>query len=159
MLAEIAIRPLQETDIAPIVETFAEWHKRPEQYQRYFAELQCHSRTVLVARHGGKVVGYVTLVWASGYAHFRRQDIPEIVDLNVITEYQRQGIGTCLIQAVEQIARQHSKPRIGISVEQSPIYVAANGLYPKLGYTPDGNGLTPRDNELHLVKSLDHDAG
>lgn len=159
MLAEIEIRLMRESDIERIVETFAEWHKRREQYQEYFWEQQRHNRTVLIAWHQEKVVGYLTIVWTPNYEYFRCQDIPEIVDLNVITPYQQQGIGTHLVRAAEQAIRRASKTRVGISVEQSPMYAAANDLYPKLGYIPDGNGVTAQDNELHLVKSLDKDAG
>ncbi len=155
MQSEIEIRQMQPGDAERIIETFAVWHKTREQYQRYFAEQQQNQRSVLIAVSGEKVVGYVTIVWSSGYAEFRSQDIPEIVDLNVIGEYQRQGVGTRLIGAAEQIARQHLKTRIGISVEQSPAYIAANRLYPQLGFVPDGKGITAEDNELHLVKMIE----
>ncbi len=155
MQSEIEIRQMQQGDIERIAETFAVWHKHREQYQKYFAEQQQNTRVVIIAVSKDKVVGYVTVVWNSGYAEFSRQDIPEIVDLNVITEYQRQGIGTRLIGAAEESARRHSKTRIGISVEQSPDYIPANRLYPQLGFLPDGKGITLEDNELHLVKVLE----
>ncbi len=154
MPADLTIRPMTERDIDGIVRTFAVWNKPRAQYQRYLNEQLMGERTVLVAWRGNKVVGYVTIVWESSYEPFRRQGIPEIVDLNVMTEYQRQGIGTALIHAAERVALQHSKTVIGISVIQSPEYAAANRLYPQLGYVPDGEGITPFDNELHLTKVL-----
>jgi len=149
---DVSIRQMQEGDVEGIVETFAEWHKRREQYQKYFAEQQQDQRIVLVALYKERIIGYVTVVWHSDYEPFSRLDIPEIVDLNVITEHQGQGVGTNLIRAAGQTALHRSKTRIGISVEQSPVYAIANHLYRKLGYVPDGKGITPHDSELHLVK-------
>lgn len=39
-------------------------------------------------------------------------------------------------------------------VNKLRVYAAANRLYTKLGYIPDGRGITPHDNELHLIKDL-----
>jgi len=154
MLKAIEIRPMTESDIDGIVRTFAKWGKERAQYQRYCDEQQKDERVVLVGLDEDEIVGYVTIVWKSGYASFRKEGIPEIVDLNVITEYQRLGIGTALIRTTESMVSKHLKPVIGISVEQSPNYDAANRLYLKLGYYPDGKGITPHDNEIHLIKRL-----
>jgi ribosomal protein S18 acetylase RimI-like enzyme len=152
--AAVMIRQMQERDVEKLWATFTRWQKPREKYQRYFVEQQRGERVILVAFDGENIVGYATLVWQSGYEPFKRQEIPEIVDLSVITDHQRQGIGTLLVRAAEEIAIQHSRPIIGISVEQVGTHIAANKLYPKLGYVPDGNGITPRDNELHLTKQL-----
>jgi len=157
MLKDIVIRPMLDSDIDRIVDTFSQWGKELGQYQKYWHEQQQKKRVVLVALHEAEIVGYVTVVWQSGYEPFRQEDIPEIVDLNVNTEHQRQGIGTALIHTAEQLAAQRSKTSVGISVEQSPAYAASNRLYPKLGYMPDGRGITQQDNELHLVKALSDD--
>lgn len=148
------IRQMQESDIDKLLATFARWQKPRQKFQRYFVEQQRGDRVILVALDGEDIVGYTTLLWKSEYEHFKRQGIPEIVDLNVITEHQRYGIGTQLIHAAEEVAAQHSLNSIGISVEQAGTHIAANKLYPKLGYIPDGNGITVRDNELHLIKKL-----
>ena len=148
------IRQMQEGDIDKLFASFERWYKPRQKFQRYWVEQQRGERVILVAWDGETVVGYTTLVWQSGYEPFKRQGVPEIVDLNVMTEHQRRGIGTQLIRATEEIAIQHSRLTIGISVEQVGTHLAANRLYPKLGYVPDGNGITPRDNELHLIKRL-----
>jgi GNAT superfamily N-acetyltransferase len=151
---QFVIRQMQERDIDKLFATFVRWLKPREKFQRYFVEQQRGERVILVAFDGENIVGYTTLVWQSEYEPFKRQYIPEIVDLNVITEYQRHGIGTQLIHAAERIAVEHSRHTIGISVEQAGTHIAANRLYPQLGYVPDGNGITMRDNELHLIKQL-----
>src|SRR5437879_5146968 len=112
----IAIRRMREEDIDAIVETFLVWHKYRPQYERYFAEQQRGEREVLVALDRDAVVGYGTVAWRSGHQQFREAGIPEIVDLNVITGYQRRGIGTALIRAAEELVRASGKRVIGITV-------------------------------------------
>ena len=152
MAAELTIRQMIASDIDHIIATFFVWHKTRPQYERYFTEQQLGKRIVLLACFGPKVVGYGTLLWHSRYEPHRLAGIPEIVDLNVISEHQRQGIGTALITALERTASQHGKPVVGIGVEQTPPYAAARRLYPKLGYQPDG--LHKICNVLYLSKQL-----
>ena len=76
--------------------------------------------------------------------------------MNVITQFQKQGIGTALIEEAENVAIQHGKGMMGIGVGLTPDYGAAQRLYPKLGYIPDGRGAqsTPWGDELFLSKNL-----
>lgn len=155
-MKDISIRQMTAQDIDGIVHRFESWHKYRPQYEKYLTEQDRGKRVVLVASHGEEIAGYVTVVWKSGYQPFREQGIPEIVDLNVINQYQRRGIGAALILAAEKVIKERSN-MVGISVEQSPGYAAANRLYPKLGYVPDGKGITSADNELHLIKDLENE--
>ena len=145
---------MTESDVSAIARTFERWHKPAGQYEAYYAEQVRGERDVLLARFEGEIVGYVTLLASSGYAPFREQGIPEIADLNVIGEHQHKGIGSALIREAEHQARMRGSAAVGIAVEQSPAYAAANRLYPYLGFRPDGLGVTPSDNELHLLKPL-----
>jgi GNAT superfamily N-acetyltransferase len=151
--SEIVIRPMIQDDIDRIIQTFSVWNKQRSQYENYLDQQQRSERVILVAFHQEKVVGYGTLMWKSPYVGFRNKDIPEIIDLNVIGEYQGSGIGSQLIAAAEQVAREQGKSCMGISVEQTPEYEKPNRLYPRLGYVPDGTGID-EENLLHLVKNL-----
>ncbi len=152
---ELAINRMTAGDIDGIVTTFEIWHKDHPQYERYLVEQELGERYVFVAKHGEVVVGYVTVVWKSGYAHFRESGIPEIVDLNVITRHQRKGVGTALIRACERLTAERGYSVVGIAVVMDdPDYAAARRLYPALGYVPDGRGVTPEDNELHMTKAI-----
>ena len=151
------IRLMQNRDIEPLIALFPD--KPEERFEEYYIEHLQDIRTVLVAvekdEEGARTYfGYVTLLWTSNYTQFWRRNIPEIADLNVAEAYRKQGIGSALIQACEALVREKGYPTIGISVEQSKDYADANRLYPKLGYVADGFGITPDDNELHLIKSL-----
>jgi predicted N-acetyltransferase YhbS len=143
-----------EADIAAVARTFERWHKTAKQYEDYYAQQRRGERTVLVARLADKVVGYVTLLAVSRYAPLREQGIPEIADLNVINEHQRKGIGSALVYAAERLARQRGYAAVGIDVEQSPPYASANHLYPRLGFEPDGRGITVADDGLHYLHLL-----
>jgi GNAT superfamily N-acetyltransferase len=120
-----------------------------------------------VAAVDGQFAGYVTVNWTPTYSGFAEQKIPEIQDLNVLPEFRRQGIGTQLLdRAEEEVALRSSI--VGIGVGLHPGYNAAQRLYVKRGYIPDGRGVTYRncpveegmqvvfddDLVLHLTKSF-----
>ncbi len=154
MLSDLIIRQMVAADVEAIVVAFAAWHKNRRHLQLYLRQQGSGERVVLVALLGDTLVGYGTVVWQSLYEPFRQAGIPEIVDLNVVPAYQGRGIGTALIRAAERVVAEHSIRQIGISAGQTPEDAAANSLYRKLGYAPDGKGITPEDGEVHLVKTL-----
>jgi len=138
----LALRLLTAADCNRIAEAFARqgWNKPASQYVRYLQEQENSQREVWVAEWAGAFVGYVTVVWESEYAPFREAAIPEIVDLNVLMRYQRQGIGSALIQHAEQRIRERSA-LAGIGVGLTADYGPAQRLYAYLGYRPDGRGI------------------
>jgi GNAT superfamily N-acetyltransferase len=103
---------------------------------------------VFVAFVNGEFAGYLTICWHSLYEPFRKENIPEIVDFNVLPKFRRQGIGTQLMDMAED-AIAKVNPIAGIGVGLDPDYGAAQRLYVLRGYVPDGRGLHYRD---HFVK-------
>jgi GNAT superfamily N-acetyltransferase len=95
---------------------------------------------VLVAFVDQQFAGYVTVRWHSDYPAFRAADIPEIQDFNVLPVYRRQGIGTRLLDDAERIIARRS-PVAGIGVGLYADYGAAQRLYVRRGYVPDGRGI------------------
>jgi len=146
MIGTIELRPLQKSDPQVISTAFQTlgWNKPSSQYERYLAEQDCDERIVVVASSGGRFVGYVTMVWRSDYEPLQSEGIPEIQDLNVLPEFRRNGIGSLLLDEVEGIASTRAKS-VGIGVGLHPGYNAAQRLYVKRGYVPDGFGVTYRD--------------
>jgi len=136
------IRALTAADAPIIAAAFARqgWHKPAEQYNTYWQESQTGQRDVLLAEYEGAFAGYVTIVWQSDYPPFRQAHIPEIVDFNVLKIYQRRGIGTTLLDKAEARIAQHA-PIAGIGVGLLPGYGAAQILYVRRGYVPDGKGI------------------
>jgi GrpB-like predicted nucleotidyltransferase (UPF0157 family)/GNAT superfamily N-acetyltransferase len=148
------LRALESADVLPLAEVFEAWNKTVKQFRDYHAEQERGERVVLVALLNGRPVGYVTVVWRPSYQPFSDAGIPEIVDLNVVTGFQRRSIGSALVYEAEMAAARAGAAAIGISVSQSGEYSVANRLYPLLGFVPDGRGITSEDNELHLTKEL-----
>jgi ribosomal protein S18 acetylase RimI-like enzyme len=62
-------------------------------------------------------------------------------DLNVLPAFRRQGIATRLLDTAEQLVVQRASA-VGIGVGMDSDYGAAQRLYVRRGYVPDGSGLT-----------------
>ena len=145
LVAPLTIALLERGDIPAIAGAFAAlgWHKPTSQYERYLAEQERDERVVLVARLAGTFAGYVTIVWRSDYRPLREAAIPEIVDFNVLPTYRRRGIGTRLLdQAEGRIAARSALAGIGVGLYAD--YGAAQRLYTRRGYVPDGRGIVRR---------------
>lgn len=150
------IRQMNERDIESLTQTFSRINKPRAQYELFWKEHQAGARVTFVAVSDEEAVGYTNLVWKSDYASFEALGIPEINNMHVMDEFQKQGIGTALIDAAERVATAHGKAVIGIGVGLTAHYSQAQRLYPKLGYIPDGHGAqqTPWGDVLFLTKRL-----
>lgn len=148
-LGTLSIRLLAAGDIPVIAAAFAAigWHKPAVQYAGYLAEQQRGERVVLVAWQGDAFAGYVTVLWSSGYAPFRDAGIPEIADFNVLPRFRRQGIGSRLMDEAERRIAERSHVA-GIGVGMYADYGAAQRMYVKRGYVPDGRGLTTHGHSV-----------
>lgn len=153
------IRPLVENDIEDLQKYF---DKPRARYLGYLADMRKGKRIVLVAELNGEAVAFSTLHLVSKYLPFKKANIPEIVDLNVGEKHRRQGIARQLISYMEKWVKKNIGRIIGIGVGMEPGYGNAQRLYVKMGYIPDGRGLTynyapvkygksyPADDELVL---------
>lgn len=137
----VLVRMMRAEDVATVATAFAAqgWHKPAAQYTRYLEESGQGRREVLLAERAGAFAGYVTVVWASDYPPFREAGIPEIVDFNVLIKHQRCGTGTALLDEAERRIAVRA-PVAGIGVGLTADYGAAQVLYVKRGYIPDGRG-------------------
>ncbi len=149
MMTPLVISPLRQSDCAVISDAFTAqgWNKPVAQYENYLAEQTNAKRAVLVAEWENEFAGYVTIVWESHYAFPRAQHIPEIVDLNVLIRFRRRGVATGLLEHAEQQVGEKSKT-VGIGVGLTADYGAAQMLYVRRGYIPNGQGIV--SNNAHL---------
>lgn len=125
------------------------------------------TRQVFIVYLQGAYAGYCMLAWTPKYAFYQKMDIPEIQDLNVLPRFRRRGIGRFMIEHCENLVREAGKDYIGIGVGMDFSYGAAQQLYVRMGYVPDGNGLTydrqviakgdfrPVDDEMSLMMIKD----
>lgn len=100
------------------------------------------TRALLIGQNdAGRDVGICVVNFAPLYPMFRRLNIPEIQDVNVHPDARSQGVGTALIAAAEDLARARGHTDIGIGVGLTAGYGAAQRLYVRSGYIPDGSGI------------------
>ena len=145
-----SIRPAVEDDLDGLYRVAADMEMINESkyFEKCFVEQKVEKRNILVAELSGRLIGYVQLNWTPLYSTFRRLDIPEVQDLNVIPDARGQGIGGRLVDVCEEIVRKAGRPEIGISVGLCQRYGAAQRLYVKKSYIPDGAGICYNDVPL-----------
>lgn len=117
-------------------------------FARCLDEQAAGRRDVIVAGRedgGGTLLGYVQINWQPLYPPFRRLGIPEVQDLNVVPGERRQGLGNLLVEWCEGAARTAGKTEVGIGVGLYSRYGAAQRLYVRRGYIPDGAGVAYDD--------------
>lgn len=149
MSLTIQLRPLSKQIIPTIVQAFQAigWEKPTSLYETYLSEQERGERQVWMAFSDDLFAGYITLKRQSLYPSFMEQGIPEIMDLNVLPQFRKQGIGTQLLRTAEQeAAKQHDVVGLGVGLYAGADggYGSAQRLYVKQGYVPDGNGVTYR---------------
>ncbi len=116
---------------------------KPDSYwERCREAISTGSMTILLAELADKPVGYAILNWTPKYRFYEQFEIPEIQDLNVISNARKKGLATAIINRCEQMALADGREQIGISYGLTPDYGSAQRLYARLGYMPDGLGVT-----------------
>lgn len=149
-MKNLQLSPFEKNDIDEMVAAFNSigWNKPKSLYEKYLYEQNTGVRSIILAKVNEKFVGYVTLKWESDYPEFSVNNIPEISDLNVLSVMQKNGIGTMLIEACENMARERQYAKIGLGVGLTADYGNAQRLYCHLGYVPDGHGLCYKNKTL-----------
>lgn len=144
MSSKIAVRRAGNQDIPALWDMVAKHGKTQESdYFEHCMELQEQGkREVLIISEDGTDAGYGILNWNPKYALFKKLGIPEIQDLNVIPSFRCKGLATHLIGYCENLARQKGCEDMGIAFGLHSNYGPAQRLYIKLGYIPDGQGVT-----------------
>ena len=145
-----SIRKMQESDIQDLSRGFISqgWPSREEILTRYFKEQESGAREVLVAEVEGAVAGYITILPCAKQGPFA-EIYPELSDFNVFEPFQNQGIGNLLLEEAEKRVRLISdKVTLGVGLHSG--YGAAQRLYIKRGYIPDGTGVWYRNQPLEM---------
>jgi len=153
------VRDMIETDVAALAEEFEKqgWQdKSVAQFARYLSEHVSGKRHVFVAAFKDRVAGYVTLLPNDTAGPFANKNIPTVCDFNVLIKYRRQGVGAALMDAAENLARQTSDV-ICLGVGLYTDYGAAQRMYVKRGYIPDGSGVWHQNRNLPPYESCVND--
>jgi GNAT superfamily N-acetyltransferase len=138
------IREIQPDDVRaiPAVDGGPAWHGGEAKWRDYLDQHQRGLRVCLIATESAAIAGYGSLVWLSQYPAFATAGIPEVQDMVVAQHHRRGGIATQMITAFEKRARAKGHRMLGIGVGLYPDYGSAQRLYARLGYAPDGRGIT-----------------
>ncbi|MDR0929717.1 MAG: GNAT family N-acetyltransferase [Oscillospiraceae bacterium] len=115
------------------------WDKPLSVLEDYYAGQQAGKHQVFVATVGEEVAGYTVLIPQSRGGHFAT-GTPEICDFIVLMKYQRKGIGHTILDAAEEAASAYSDT-VALGVGLHSGYGAAQRIYAKRGYIPDGSGV------------------
>jgi GNAT superfamily N-acetyltransferase len=80
-----------------------------------------------MAFRNGEFIGNLTINWQSNYPPFQQDKVPELKGFNVLPNFQRQGIGTRLMDEAERIVVERSMI-VGIGVGLFSDYGAAQRM-------------------------------
>jgi len=138
----LIIRNMVEEDARIITEEEIKqgWHVS---IQKYLDRLNHQKQGVcisLVACIENNPVGYINVYPSSieGPTDLIRN--PEIIDFGVLEKWRKNGIGSKLMDVAEEITSQYSDI-VYLSVGLHCGYGAAQRMYAKRGYIPDGSGV------------------
>lgn len=156
---ELQIRDLLPTDIPLFVEAERAqgWHgASPEKLESRIRHRDNGKCVVLAALWHNSLAGYVSIYRNPENGAFAGQKIPEIVDFNVLVKFRNRGIGSKLMDVCESIAREQCD-RVCLAVGMYSDYGAAQRMYVKRGYIPDGSGLWYQDKILPPYENCRND--
>lgn len=139
------IRKLEQDDFSELNHHFGEssrFKKQPKTWEHYLICQNENTREIRVIAYNSNVIGLGTLVFDSKYPSFQENQIFEINDLLIADPYQGHGLGKILLSSLEDAAREHGAKKVGLGVGLYKDYGPAQRLYYKLGYIPDGHGIT-----------------
>ena len=143
----ILIDRLKAKDLETLTKAFHSigWNKPVSLFEKYLEEAEAGERLVWVAYVCDRAAGYITLKWQSQYPLFKDQNIPEIMDLNVLSHMRKIGVGSKLLDVAETEAATKANTvgiGVGLYAGDDGGYGSAQKLYVKRGYIPDGKGVT-----------------
>lgn len=158
---DLIIRNMEEADARAFFDEYTAqgWHPSMDVYRMRLKDQAEGECVALTAVYRGQPAGAVYLYRTAKEGPFKGKGWPIIVDFSVLEKYQRKGIGTRLMDAAEQIAKQYADTVcLGVGLHDG--YGNAQRMYVKRGYIPDGSGVWYRDKpciQYETVCTVDDD--
>ncbi|KAB8126004.1 GNAT family N-acetyltransferase [Gracilibacillus oryzae] len=142
MRQPVEIRQMIQSDIELVYNGLSghDVSKPLDYIEKCWRENLSQERTTFLALDNKRFVGWGHLVYKSEYAFFMENGVPEIQNFDVIPPYRKRGVGSTLIDTIERFAFD-TYDVIGIGFGLYADYGAAQRLYIKRGYIPDGRGI------------------
>ncbi|MBQ1255998.1 MAG: GNAT family N-acetyltransferase [Clostridia bacterium] len=155
---DIIIRNMQPGDVKIIASEeekqgwgYDDW--KYEKRLRHQAEGKCVS---FVCEYKGEVAGYINLYNKAGHGPFAGSGYPEIVDFGVLQKFRNRGVGSALMDTAEALAKETSDT-VTLGVGLYTDYGAAQRMYIKRGYIPDGSGVWYRNENCPPYAEIRND--
>ena len=145
----LRIRSMVPEDAKIYFDTYQsyDWHPQMETYENYYRDQEEGRRLVFVPEHEGKVAGICTLLLEPKEGPYAGCGWPEINDFTVFFHLHNRGIGNKLLDVVEDEAAKISD-HVFLAVGVHSGYGAAQRIYVKRGYIPDGSGVWYQGKQL-----------
>lgn len=139
---DLIIRDMEPADAQILNDEYTAqgWHPDVAYYHMRMKEAAEGKCVALTAVYQGQPAGAVYLYFDAQEGPFKGMKLPIIVDFGVLMKHQRKGIGHRLMDVAEQIAAQRSDT-VTLGVGLCREYGAAQRIYAKRGYIPDGSGV------------------
>lgn len=129
--SRILIRAATESDLRPL-----EWHGGRDLrsfYDEVWEKHEAKELLYLIADFNGYPIGQVLILWCGKPSH---PHFPDVQSLRVHPAFRGMGVGSRLIEAAENCARENGCAELGLSVSvENP---KAHKLYERCGYVVRG---------------------
>ncbi|MBR4502897.1 MAG: GNAT family N-acetyltransferase [Clostridia bacterium] len=145
---KLVIRSMESTDARAFTDGLAAqgWHPDIAVYMSRLKDRAEGKCAALTAVFEGCPAGYVYVYLRADDGPFKDTLWPIIVDFNVLEKYQRRGIGNRLMDTAERIAGGYADT-VCLGVGLCSSYGAAQRMYARRGYIPDGSGVWYRGRQ------------
>ncbi|HEX6971582.1 MAG TPA: ribosomal protein S18-alanine N-acetyltransferase [Limnochordia bacterium] len=125
----VVIDPMRIRDLSEVLKIERLSFTTPWSRSAFLSELLENDRAYyLVARLGDRPVGYIGVWIVAREGH--------ITNVAVHPDLRRQGVGTCLLEAVAHLCREKGATQLTLEVRRSN--AGAQRLYESLGFTSAG---------------------
>lgn len=133
---DLSLQPLRENEIALLPR-----EARPDAHRMRFYRQQAGEALYLIAWLGLHPVGQLLLTWAGEQREPMVSGLvrcPNLSDFIVVPAYRSQGIGSRMLDSIEQLVMERGYQQIGLGVSvKNP---RARSLYERQGYRDTGLG-------------------
>lgn len=139
---KLTVRDMESSDARVFTDEFTAqgWHPEIAGYISRLNDRDNRKCVALTAVFEGCPAGYVYVYRQANGGPFKGNGWPIIVDFNVLKKYQRRGIGNRLMDVAEQAAARFADT-VCLGVGLCDSYGAAQRMYVRRGYIPDGSGV------------------
>lgn len=111
---------------------------------------------VIVAEKDGAFLGYGVIAVKSIVGPFKDKNIPAIIDINVLETNKNYGVGSFLVETMENYAKKISDI-VCIAVPVNSKLGSLQIFLAKRNYLPDGTGLWYGDNNVNVGENVLND--